>query len=225
MENINYQILKRSEKKLLKLFFEYFKHVINAHETLNQLLCEDNLEKRKELIKTIYEMEDQSNRSEFKLINESIWTISKNSPLASHLRLTITIIMSSRDLERICDYANNLTKFIEHYLHLDIKIFNNLVTLHQSALNNLKKTFESLQDKEKPLTLQFENATKTIIEFEHQYRLVLTKYYETINKNEVTEKIFLIDLVASVKHIERINDYCYNIIKSFLFIKNPEIFN
>ncbi|ALA31872.1 phosphate signaling complex protein PhoU [Mycoplasmoides pneumoniae] len=225
MESINYQILKRSEKKLLGLFFDYFQHVIKMHETLNKLLCEADVTKREKLIQAIYEMEDFSNKSEFKLINESIWAISKNSPLTNHLRLTITIIMCSRDLERICDYANNLTKFVKHYQHLDVSIFSKLVNLHKSVLNNLKQTFASLQNKEKPLTIQFENVTKILTEFEQQYRVVLTEYYDKVKDEKLSDRIFLIDLILSVKHIERINDYCYNIIKAFLFVKNPEVFN
>lgn len=133
--------------------------------------------------------------------------------------------MCSRDLERICDYANNLTKFVKHYQHLDVSIFSKLVNLHKSVLNNLKQTFASLQDKEKPLTIQFENVTKILTEFEQQYRVVLTEYYDKVKDEKLSDRIFLIDLILSVKHIERINDYCYNIIKAFLFVKNPEVFN
>ena len=74
------------------------------------------VEMNKKITNDIYKQfqtnENKSNHMEADILNETIWSISRNQPVANHLRFAISIIYSISDLERIADYVMNSINII-----------------------------------------------------------------------------------------------------------------
>ena len=108
----NYNILLRSEKQLKKLVLEYLDLVykihtkawaeLNASAPADYGVVFDNVERR--LKRALLQEEE--------LIDECIWTISKDDPRANHLRFIVSIIYCTKDLTRACEYAQSILKII-----------------------------------------------------------------------------------------------------------------
>ncbi|MBR3259388.1 MAG: hypothetical protein IKG09_01360 [Mycoplasmataceae bacterium] len=165
----NYNILLKSEKKLKKLLFSYLFHVYEIHQKLwrdtekyigqNENLILDNIERR---LKRSSDAEDE-------LLDECIWTISKDDPRANHLRFIIFIIYSTKDLSRACEYTqsigkiivrNNFSKktidIIKPLFKLYLKHIEQIIELHNDEMENFN--LENFDD----LTSQFEEKFEEI---------------------------------------------------------------
>ena len=105
----NYNILLKSEKKLKELTVSYLALIHEIHQKLwNDVdkhvssedisLIFDNTERRQ---KRSLVMEDE-------LLDECIWTISKDDPRANHLRFIISVICSTKDLTRASEYSQSI---------------------------------------------------------------------------------------------------------------------
>ena len=107
----NYQLVKTSEKDLTQHFFKFYNHVRNEWKKLISILKE-NKTISDENYKMFKRMENKSNHMEADILDESIWSISRNQPVANHLRFVISIIYSISDLERMADYVINCVNII-----------------------------------------------------------------------------------------------------------------
>lgn len=225
---INYGTLKQSEKELISKFYEYLEHGYQMHlNVLKALNGFDNLLNKSEILEEIYSMEKVSNITHADLLDESTWIISKEQPQASHLRFVIAIINSINDLERICDYANNLAKFLENNNEIHSSALEVLTNLESKAIVNYQKTFEFFKKNDAYETYQY--GLQLQKEFWHEYsdalknlRLIYLNENNSFNaKNNVDS---FIQLTLALKNIERIIDHVMNIINHFVFIKESNFF-
>ncbi|MCF0227672.1 MAG: PhoU family transcriptional regulator, partial [Malacoplasma sp.] len=101
---INYSMTKESEKILRKAFFNFYDHVYDSWKKLS-----DTYKRHEDIsdldLEKFFLYEDKSNSLEAEMLEECIWHISRNTPVASHLRFIISIIYSISDLERMADYV------------------------------------------------------------------------------------------------------------------------
>lgn len=160
----NYNILLRSEKKLRKLVAEYVQLMLDIHsklwndietlegEEIHTIL--DNVERR---LKKAIIAEDE-------LLDECIWTISKDDPRANHLKFIISIIISSKDLTRASEYAHSIAKIVvrKNFEKSQIKLIKPVQKLYLQYIYDILKTYES--NKEDKL----EKVDDLYIEFEEQ---------------------------------------------------------
>ncbi|QZX49184.1 PhoU domain-containing protein [Mycoplasma sp. E35C] len=220
----NYKSLKYSEQELINKFYEYIDHGIKIHEhlllALNKYLKKENYE---DILNEIFEMEKISNIKQADLLDDSTWIISKEQPQASHLRFIIAIISSSNDIERICDYANNVAKFLMKNKNISDKKLEVIIDLQQSALQNYIDVVNHLKENEAEDTYKFADIRQQ--EFESKYKRYLKQFRQyDLNSDDELQLNLLIDMILTIKNIERINDHLVNIIEYFVYIKESSFF-
>lgn len=175
----NYKILLQSEKELKKIISEYLEFVYKIHSKLwNELNEEDyhkaydNSERR---FKQALIMEDE-------LIDECVWTISKDDPRANHLRFIISVIYCAKDLTRAAEYAQSIAKIIirKNIEQKYVKALDPIVTLYLNVIQKIIKiylsTTEDKIEKVDQLYLEFEvmlenNEKKMREKFDEQSKI------------------------------------------------------
>lgn len=220
----NYKSLKYSEQELISKFYEYIDHGIKIHEKLLQALCNyKNHEPYQGILDEIFKMEKHSNIKQADLLDDSTWIISKEQPQTSHLRFIIAIISSSNDIERICDYANNVAKFLLKNDNISSQKLDVIIDLQENSLNNYKDVVAHLKENNAEETYKFADIRQQ--EFESKYKRYLKNFKKyDLNSEDELQLNLLIDTILVIKNIERINDHLVNIVEYFVYIKESSFF-
>lgn len=179
----NYNILLKSEKKLKELILSYILLMHEIHKKLwadtnkyindNLHIIFDNVERR---LKRSKDMEDE-------LLDECIWTISKDDPRANHLRFIISIIYSTKDISRSCEYAQSIAKIIvRNNINQDvIKNFMPLSKLYLEYIENVMKLNNGTSNNKLDL---FDELN---INFENKYEKFQKEINKSFGKDEVIQ--------------------------------------
>jgi phosphate transport system protein len=170
----------------------------------------------------VFRMEDISNHFEAQIQDDCIWSISKNEPLANHLRYIVAILNSVKDLERMGDYAVSAIRFFANNQVSD-EIRNLIVAILKEALTGMNKVINSLKVKPATDTYQICRAAHTL--FKKRYSKMLEQLSGILKNRSVEqiEKLFQ-GAIIIIKHIERLMDHLANISENFVFIKQPDLF-
>lgn len=225
---VNYGNLKKSETELIQKFYEYLDHTYQMHRTVLKALEEfQNPQQLKTEIQKIYELEKISNITQADLLDECTWIISKDQPRASHLRFVIAIINSINDLERICDYANNIAKFLERSTNsLDPGAIELVKELESIAVDSYHKIFNHFREHDANETYKYAEELQET--FSTAYIEKFKEIRSTYIKNAVNmtddESKFFVNLILAFKNVERILDHVTNIIEYFIYIKESNFF-
>ncbi|MGL5522184.1 MAG: hypothetical protein ACRDAW_02860 [Metamycoplasmataceae bacterium] len=145
----NYKLVLASEKKLKKLVFDFISFCYETHKCMWEKIWE-----RKEF----FDVFDWVNKRvllaqemERDLVDECIWIISKDSPRANHLRIIISFIYQTKDIERAINYASSIMKtisrtsislkeleMIKDLIEKYLKTMKELISLYDSKVNSSK---------------------------------------------------------------------------------------
>lgn len=187
----NYNALLSSEKKLKKIIVEYLVIVYKIHSKLWNELDQaesfdihpiyDNVERR---IKKAWIMEEE-------LIDECIWTISKDQPRANHLRFIISIIYCAKDLTRASEYSQSISKIIlrKKISKKHISYLKPIIKLYLNIIDKIVEIYSSkIEDK-------LEKFDEINLEFEDKMEK---------NEKEIREKIKNIDNEIIYIHLSQI---------------------
>jgi len=207
------------------------KHFIDELENLNKKV----ISMGKEVIETYYNVIKTCEKNDFdlanhikendKLINDieisinvdAYLLIAKQCPVASDLRIIITALKISNDLERIADYAVNIAKYIvktihdnEKYMKIIINLANHLITMLEGIMvsfetENIELALE-INDLDEELDTEYENEVKKI------FRIGKS------TNDEETEEAMRALLV--LKQIERAGDHVTNIAENIVYLVN-----
>ena len=140
----NYNILLESEKKLKELIIEYIHLVHEIHFKLWRDIEKDKDELRS-VLDNVERRLQKSKVLEEELLDECIWTISKDDPRANHLRFIISIIYATKDLSRACEYAKAIAKLIvrKSFKVEWIKYLKPVSKLYLDQIESLLKIYQS----------------------------------------------------------------------------------
>ena len=210
----NYNILLRSEKQLKKLIIEYldltqkihtkFWKELNETDKENYGIILDNTERR---IKQAFLMEEE-------LIDECIWTISKDGPRANHLRFIVSIIYCAKDLTRACEYSQSIIKIImrRNIDKNNLKPIQPIVTSYLDLIAKIIKIYSSNHED------KIEKVDEITLEFETKLDEYETKLREEFKNdpNQITY-LYVSQIIRFINStIERIK----SVFPSTLFIKS-----
>ncbi len=208
----NYNILLKSEKKLKELILSYILLMHEIHKKLwidtnkyindNLHIIFDNVERR---LKRSKDMEDE-------LLDECIWTISKDDPRANHLRFIISIIYSTKDISRSCEYAQSIAKIIvrNNISQNVIKSFGPLIKLYLEYIENVMKLNNSLSNNKIDL---FDELN---IDFENKYE----KFQKEINKNYEKDEVIQYQLTQISRLVFSVIEKMQSIFSTIFFSKS-----
>lgn len=209
----NYNILIKSEKNIKKLVVDFMEYVIKVHTKMWKELSNpvdgyasvyDNTERR---VKKSSIMEDE-------LLDECIWTISKDDPRANHLKFIISIIYSAKDLARASEYAQSISKIIlrNNLSQEKVDLLLPISEIYISTIHSILELYKSkVEDK-------LEEVDKIISNFEdklNEQEKEIRNHFDKTNEQQVKYIIVsqILRLISST--IERIKV----VIPSTIFIK------
>lgn len=220
---INYDTLKTSEDNLRRLFLKFYSHVLASQEYLYRHFKQDKAISQ-DTLDYIVEKEKIANQYEAKILDETIWIISKDQPRAAHLRYLISIIRSIRDLERMGDFVERITRILYRQDSIDAGIKRSLGSLLKNSYDFAHEIFRNINSGSNQTKQYYiKKATPYFREFSAKYRESFKTIGEKIFKSKKATHNKLA-IFTALKNIERNADHAFNILENFVYIKEPDFY-
>jgi phosphate transport system protein len=168
------------------------------------------------LASTVIERDHEVNRFEVSLDEQCIHIIARRQPTATDLRLLVTIMKASTDLERIGDETNRIAKMARKLSNLDVgpdqypdiqRLYQLVEKLVAGALNALAR----LDTKEALAKIADDRAV------DDEYHAVIQNLAHSMMAHPSTVERDL-DIIWAARALERIGDHAKNISEYVLYL-------
>ena len=183
-----------------------YKNLIYACEKQNNDILVDIIEKDK----LINELEVSINVDAYLLI-------AKQCPVASDLRRIITALKISNELERIGDYAVNISKFLLPRKELNPVFIQSILTLTNHFIDMLKEILLAFKEEDIKNALKVNENDEVLDGLYKNEVKELINLSKTLSDEETEEAI---QLVLILKQIERAGDHVTNIAENIVYLVN-----
>jgi len=197
---------------LKKRLIEYCNHVEFMVEKSISGLLERNEEKLKEVLETL---EPAANRYELEFDENCINAIAQYQPVTKNLRILISIIKISNDLERVADHAVNIAG---HGLPLimkpQVKELIDIPKMAKIVREMMKEAIESFVDENAELAEKVCKKDDTVDELNITIKKDLAALMRA-DSNVVNRSLRLISISAN---LERIADLSTNICEDVIYL-------
>lgn len=199
--------------------------IINLKQNLLTLLKEVKKEHKDALIAMETQDFDMSKRivetdKEIRTIAESltitaIWSIAQQNPFATDLRTIIGYMNIIRDLERISNYAKNLSKFNVKYKP-EIKLTSQLSGLMKKVFKMMDLIGESINENDINKAYQ---AAEYDIDIDNRFRESMKNIVNMLKVNKNNDQLSqYTSTMQQLKYIERLGDHLVNICETIVYI-------
>lgn len=190
------------------------------------LLCEQALTKAMRslsegdvsLAKEIIAYDEHINNMEKEIQSLCYSLLVRQHPVASDFRFLSASLKIVTDLERIGDYATDISEIVIEYSHEDFVYQKQLVKMCKDVIIMLKDVIESLMSMDETLADHVINYDDNIDNALLNLKLQLVN--DMINIEDYHES--LLDAFMIAKYFERCGDRCVNIAKSVIFFKTGQ---
>lgn len=199
--------------------------IINLKQNLLTLLKEVKKEHKDALIAMETQDFDMSKRivetdKEIRTVAESltitaIWSIAQQNPFATDLRTIIGYMNIIRDLERISNYAKNLSKFNVKYKP-EIKLTSQLSGLMKKVFKMMDLIGESINENDINKAYQ---AAEYDIDIDNHFRELMKNIVNMLKVNKNNDQLSqYTSTMQQLKYIERLGDHLVNICETIVYI-------
>lgn len=199
--------LSQMEQTLVKMG----NRVVSMHECVCEVLAEPNKERELEIIQA----DDRINHMEEEINDLAIESLALLAPVASDLRKVIGTIKIATELERIGDYAKNISKFLIKQDGLRDTVADYAISMEKDLITMLEKAMQCMVD-------QDEDAAFAIPESDDLINQQMKDIREQLlaNTNESKEDTLkeLFEISAMLRNIERAGDHIKNICEHVLYM-------
>ena len=194
------------------------KDVYNEHQTSLTAIQQHNYEQSQKILEQDAEIRSTAEA----LTKTALWRLISQQPVASDLRKIIGYIFIIRDLERISNYAKNISVFNIKYKPetIVVKDITELMTVANVMMEMLYKNIENEESQ-----LYFEIAKKDqLIDKLYPKAMVLIRLnLANTNDNEIIHQYT--SAVQQLKYIERLGDHLVNICETIHYIITGKFIN
>ncbi len=223
----NYVLVRTSEKELTQKLLKFYRHVKKSWSNLITLIS-----KHTKITNNIYKQfqtnENKSNHMEADILNETIWSISRNQPVANHLRFAVSIIYSISDLERMADYVMNSINIIKNnnFNEEVLDIIKDTYKLSYDCMNNLLKTLTTKDKIKIDAALAYKLANKALNDYRIKHKDITKRLSKVIFDKNTPKQIdeILSSVSIIIKYSERNIDHAVNIIENFIYVRESNYF-
>lgn len=223
----NYVLVRISEKELTQKLLKFYRHVKKSWSNLITLIS-----KHTKITNNIYKQfqtnENKSNHMEADILNETIWSISRNQPVANHLRFAVSIIYSISDLERMADYVMNSINIIKNnnFNEEVLDIIKDAYKLSYDCMNNLLKTLTTKDKIKIDAALAYKLANKALNDYRIKHKDITKRLSKVIFDKNTPKQIdeILSSVSIIIKYSERNIDHAVNIIENFIYVRESNYF-
>ncbi|WP_342266009.1 phosphate signaling complex protein PhoU [Spiroplasma endosymbiont of Villa modesta] len=199
--------------------------IINLKQNLLTLLKEVKKEHKDALIAMETQDFDMSKRivetdKEIRTVAESltitaIWSIAQQNPFATDLRTIIGYMNIIRDLERISNYAKNLSKFNVKYKP-EIKLTSQLSGLMKKVFKMMDLIGESINENDINKAYQ---AAEYDIDIDNRFHESMKNIVNMLKVNKNNDQLSqYTSTMQQLKYIERLGDHLVNICETIVYI-------
>lgn len=173
------------------------------------------------LAKRVLETDYLINRMEVQIDQECTRIIAKRQPAASDLRLVLAIVKTITDLERIGDEAERIAKVaLESFNKTQQEFLVSMDNMGRKAIHMLNQVLDAFARMDVDAAFEVHKSDK-----------VLDKEYEAITRQLMTYMMEdprsipkVMDVLWSVRSLERIGDRCQNISEYVIyFVKGTDV--
>lgn len=190
------------------------------------ILCEEALVKAMRalsegdvsLAKEIIAYDEHINSMEKDIQNLCYSLLVRQQPVASDFRFLSASLKIVTDLERIGDYATDISEIVIEYSEEEFVYQRQLVKMCKDVILMLQESLEALMS----MDIQMANQ---VITYDDHVDLGLDNLKERIvvdMKNIVSNESSVLDAFMIAKYFERCGDRCVNIAKSVIFYQTGE---
>ena len=165
----------------------------------------------------IIEKDKLINELEISINVDAYLLIAKQCPVASDLRRIITALKISNELERIGDYAVNISKYIIKTKNDNKAFVESITKLTIHFIGMLSEIMKAFEQEDMKLALDVNELDEDLDE---QYKQELKRFIK-IGKNSTDEESEeAIRAVIVLKQIERAGDHVTNIAENIVYLVN-----
>jgi phosphate transport system protein len=178
-------------------------------------------EQDQDLAKQVLESDYLINRMEVKIDEECTQIIAKRQPAASDLRLVLAIIKTITDLERIGDEAKRIAKVaLESFNKTQQEFLVSMDGMGRRAANMLNEVLDAFARMDVDAAFSVHKTDKKLDkEYEAVARQLMTHMME--DPRSIPK---IMDVLWSVRSLERIGDRCQNISEYVIyFVKGKDV--
>ena len=223
----NYVLVRTSEKELTQKLLKFYRHVKKSWSNLITLISK-HAKITNDIYKQFQTNENKSNHMEADILNETIWSISRNQPVANHLRFAVSIIYSISDLERMADYVMNSINIIKNnnFNEEVLDIIKDAYKLSYDCMNNLLKTLTTKDKIKIDAALAYKLANKALNDYRIKHKDITKRLSKVIFDKNTPKQIdeILSSVSIIIKYSERNIDHAVNIIENFIYVRESNYF-
>lgn len=187
--------------------------VINAYKSL-LTVCENN---DLNIAKDIMDNDKMINEVEISINVDGYLLIAKQCPVASDLRRIITALKIANELERIADYAVNISKYMIKTKNDNTLFVESIIILTKHILKMLEDIIKAFEQESIELALEVNERDEELDELYNQEVKKLIKIGKATTDEEAEEAF---RAVLVMKQIERAGDHVTNIAENIVYLVN-----
>lgn len=206
--------------------------IINLKKNLLTLLKEVKKEHKDALIametqdfetsKRIVETDKEIRNVAESLTITAIWNIAQQNPFATDLRTIIGYMNIIRDLERISNYAKNLSNFNVKYKP-ETKLTTQLSWLMKKVFKMMDLIGESINENNIAKAIQ---AAAFDVDIDNRFRESMKNIVNMIKNNKNDDQLSqYTSTMQQLKYIERLGDHLVNICETIVYIIKGKFYN
>lgn len=207
--------IKKLKEDLLDLLY----NVKKEHE--QALLAIQNHEY--DVSKQIIEYDQEIRKVAESLTTTAIWRIASQQPFATDLRTIIGYMNIIRDLERISNYAKNISKFNVRYKP-ESDLVKEISNLMGTAFEMMDLIAEAIEKEETKPAYAAAKKDQIIDESYKKAMKKITNEFPKITKDKELIKQYTAG-VQQLKYIERLGDHLVNICETIIYISKGKFYD
>lgn len=166
----------------------------------------------KELALKVVEGDKIINYHEEVINDQAIEILTLMQPVAKDLRLLIGGIKVVNDLERIGDYAKNISRFVINSDIVDDKYAQEVLKLTKLFLKNFAEVLNVLKDRDT-------KEAYRVAALDADLDVAVDKFVKILAFNEFKNDLITVELNNIVQNIERAGDHAKNICEQVIYIE------
>lgn len=206
--------LLRQQRKLEKAVLSMKEDTLKMYQLLAEVVEDQNEEKINEIIK----LDESVNENEEIILEETIIGLALLSPVATDLRTMVSCIRISNEMERIADYAKNIS---EYFLKNKFKSKTLIQTTIQLILE-IAKDFELVVDAFLNRNIDIAYEMKSKID---KYNQKFQQFFLVMNEKEHGTFEQLYHVYVTFKSLERAKDHMLNMCECLVYLQTGKFYN
>lgn len=200
-------------KELNEKVSDMGKEILGSYADLLELFETGDLD----IASDIIEKDKHINELEISINVDAYLLIAKQCPVASDLRRIITGLKISNELERIGDYAVNISKYIIKTKNDNQLFVESITKLTKDFVVMLTEIMDAFEKEDIKLALEVNEKDE---ELDESYKQELKKFIKIGKSSTDAEAEEAIRAVIVLKQIERAGDHVTNIAENIVYLVN-----